>query len=419
MKYIIKSNFLLGMLAAVCIISTNVALGQEITEENLKEKRREFAYKKRRIIVNNDGLDIKKRNEDDVGSDFINKRISGLAGKQVDAISYCTGVLDSYTHKSNLSQLRVVNKLGTPYLSQELLDQGTDALEEVIKFGKSNQIDIFWSFRMNDTHDSGTGGYLSQWKQDHLDLLLGEKGGKFEYGGKAWAALNYEKRLVRNRVFDTIEEVVANYDIDGIELDFFKHLIYFEEPTRGEPATELQISLMTELIRDLRIMIDRYSIKKQKPILLLIKIPDSPEYAMALGLDYLDWMEKGYIDILISGDYFKLTPWVDFVAMARKYDVASFACLAPRRIHNGGKPGQKSDLLKWRGEAYGAWQAGVNGIYTFNRFSTWDKIFVEIGDPQKLKNLEREDQESFICEECWFKPQKWVKDGEKYLVPKN
>lgn len=424
MKYTVKSKFSIKVAKVLCLVGLmflvhNVTLGQEITEDNLLEKRREFAFKKRRIIVNNDGLDMMRRKPEDNAADFLSKRTEGLEGKQVDAISYCTGVFDSYTHKSSFSELKTVNKEGKEFMSMDLINQGTDALQEMINYCRKNQMDIFWSFRMNDTHDSGEGAHVTKWKMDNQNLLLGTEGKKFEYGGSAWAALNYEERAVRNRVFSIIEEVVTNYDVDGVELDFFKHLIYFKEPTTGVPASQMQQDMMTELIRDIRIMLNKYSIIRQKPILLLIKIPDSPEYAKVLGLDYITWMEKNYVDVYISGDYFKFRPWTDIVNMNSKYNVATFACLEPRRVHGGGRPGERSDLPKWRGEAYNAWKAGVNGIYTFNRFQTWDKIFVEIGDPKKLERLERVDQESYICGSCWFKPQKWVKDGEQYLKDQN
>ena len=66
-----------------------------------------------------------------------------------------------------------------------------------------------------------------------------------------------------------------------------------------------------------------------------------------------------------------------------------------------------------RGEALRAWDAGVAGIYTFNRFDPQSALFRELGDPELLRTLPRRDE---------FVPgttshlRRWVKGGEDHLV---
>jgi hypothetical protein len=200
-----------------------------------------------------------------------------------------------------------------------------------------------------------------------------------------------------------------------LEIDFYRHLYVFKEVQDGKISKEKNRQKLTSFISQIRQILDSVSIERTKPILLIVRIPDSFEYCHDLGLDIKTWLENRYLDIIIGGGYFKLNSWENLVEIGKNYDVPVYACLTPRRIHGGGSPGQKSDMPKWRGEAYNAWKAGVNGIYTFNRFNSKDAIFKEIGEITVLENLERIDQESYICESCWFKPQRWLKDGEKYL----
>jgi hypothetical protein len=244
---------------------------------------------------------------------------------------------------------------------------------------------------------------------------MGKPGEQFSIEGSAWSALNYSKKNVRDHLFNILEDVISRYDIDGIEIDFYRHLYIFSETQDGLKSKNKNRQKLTSLIGEIREVLNTYSIQKQKSLLFLIRIPDSIPYCYELGIDLEEWLDKKYIDIIIAGGYFKLEPWTYIVDIGKKYDIPVYACLTPRRIHNGGTPGQKSDLPKWRGEAYNALKAGVNGIYTFNRFQPKDPIFKEIGELETLDKLDRVDQESFICETCWFKPQRWLKDGDKYL----
>jgi len=384
---------------------------------NLAEIRRKFAFKKRRIIMNNDGNDLVVNNESEKlnPQTFINRRFTGLENTQVDAISYCTGIFDSYTHNSSVSNKRYVDGRGRELLTEYLFKKGTDSLQEAIKFCKKNDLDIFWSFRFNDTHDSQNGMELVPWKAAHRSSLMGNPGDTFALSGSPWAALNYSKKDVRDQVFAIIEDVISRYDVDGIEIDFYRHLYIFPEVLKGYVSENENRQKLTSLISDIRESLNINSIKKQKPLLFLIRIPDSIPYCYDLGIDIEEWLKMKFIDIIIAGGYFKLEPWTYIVDVGKKYDVPVYACLTPRRIDNGGSPGQKSDLLKWRGEAYNALKSGVNGIYTFNRFNPKDPIFKQIGDYDILEKSDRIDQESFVCDTCWFKPQRWLKNGDKYL----
>jgi len=66
------------------------------------------------------------------------------------------------------------------------------------------------------------------------------------------------------------------------------------------------------------------------------------------------------------------------------------------------------------GEARNAWKAGVDGIYTFNRFNPNDPILRELGDPALLETLERIDQTVYVAN-IWSRPETWLKDGDKYV----
>ena len=143
-------------------------------------------------------------------------------------------------------------------------------------------------------------------------------------------------------------------------------------------------------------------------------------YCKAIGLDLERWLEEDLIDILVGGGYFKLEPWVNLASLGKKHGVPVYACLVSRRVVQGGEPEVETTLeglKRWRGEALNAWKNGVNGIYTFNRFNPYDRIFRELGDPELLKVLERVDQTIYADEKGFADPAHWLQGGRKFLRP--
>jgi hypothetical protein len=61
-----------------------------------KLARKEAAHRKRRIIMNSDGNDARGQKEGEAKTPeaFLARRTTALAGSQVDAIFYCTGVFN-------------------------------------------------------------------------------------------------------------------------------------------------------------------------------------------------------------------------------------------------------------------------------------------------------------------------------------
>jgi len=358
----------------------------------MKEARKKAAFRKRRIIMNNDGNDCwnPRPGEPKTPESFLSKRTTPLLGSQVDAIFYCTGVFNSYTHQGQETELRTLADRGITDWAHELIGQGRDSLRIMVDFGHEHGIEVFWSMRMNDTHDSADPALHCRWKKDHPDLLMGKSTDRFPYGGRRWSAVNYELAPVREKVFRILQDVATRYDVDGLELDFFRHPVYFRPQLTGEPVTQAQCDLMTDLIRRVRQMADAQAEKRGRPMLIAVRVPDSLGFARAIGLDLQRWLEEGLIDIVVGSGYFHLEPWENLVALGKRYEVPVYACLSGSRVVSSDKPESRGDIALWRGEAMRAWEAGVNGIYTFNRFNPRDPIFRELGSPEKWQLLRYE-----------------------------
>jgi len=380
----------------------------------MPETRKTAAHRTRRIIMNNDGNDAWRHQpgEPKTVEHFLSKRTAPLVGSHVDAIFYCTGVFDIYTHRSDESELRVHGDRGADDWAPALIALGRDTLQITTDFGHQHGMEVFWSMRMNDTHDSGNPRLFAQWKAEHPQFLMGRREDKFPYGAGRWSAVNYAIPEVRDKIFRILRDVCARYDVDGVELDFFRHPLYFKPQMTGEPVTQEHCDMMTGLLGRLRQLTDGVGASRGRPMLIAARVPDSVGYAKAIGLDLIRWLEHDLLDIIVGSGYFHLEPWENLVALGKRCDVPVYACLSASRIEDPSNPEREGDIEVWRGEAMRAWDAGVSGIYTFNRFNPHDLIFRELGDPDLLRGLKRKYE--FIAGRSM---DAWLKDGSRFLKP--
>lgn len=399
------------------------------------------AHRTRRVIMNNDGNDCLTVDDNlpadlsDRAKEIVNhakeyggphtpeallaRRTLPVLGTHVDTIFYGDGVFNSYTHKSDETEMRRNVSFHRHAWANELIEKyGKDALTYVIEFCREHDIEVFWSMRMNDTHDSSPiyANVMSEWKKTHPQLLMAPKRTKFPYGSGRWSAVNYGKAQVRDKVFRILEDVVTRYDVDGVELDFLRHPVLFKPQMTGDLVTQKHCDLLTGLMKRVRKMTDSEAQKRGKPVLIAVRIPDSVAFSKDMGIDIEAWLDQDLVDIVIGGGYFHIEPWENLVALGKKHDAPVYACLSNSRLPlEDGKAG--ADMLRlWRGEALRAWEAGVDGIYTFNLWSPKnDSLFRELGDPALLRTLPRR-YERVVAPGNKSLLKRYLKGGLKYVV---
>ena len=143
---------------------------------------------------------------------------TGLLGSQVDCISYCTwsAGFGLFTHATKVGQVFATKEgMFSVNRTPELLAAGTDPLKVMTDFGRKHGIEIFWSFRMNDTHDGAGAEYgpimlrANRLKTEHPDYMIGTAAKKPKFG--TWTAIDYTQEPVRELAFRYVEEVCRNY----------------------------------------------------------------------------------------------------------------------------------------------------------------------------------------------------------------
>jgi hypothetical protein len=226
-------------------------------------------------------------------------------------------------------------------------------------------------------------------KQEHPEWLNGTETGKPKLG--AWSAVDFTRPEVRDLAFRYVEEVCQNYAVDGVELDFFRHPVFFKRAAiSGTECNDDERALMSDLIRRIRTMTETEGMKRGKPILIAMRVPDSVEFCRAVGIDLELWLRDGLLDLLISSGYFQLNDWSYSVALGHKYDVKVYPSLDESRVRDPMAKKLRSTVQSYRGRALNAWHAGADGVYLFNSFNPNSAIWRELGSPVRLAALDHD-----------------------------
>jgi len=416
------STACLALAAAVLVSSGGRAMaveepGKVTSQRELRQQRKKAARRQRRIIFNNDGCDLTHFCKEATPDALLDLRTTRLVGTQVDTVFYNTGGSFSLLrHNTKVGQIFACKEEGfAKNKTQDFIDQGTDALQIMVEFCHRNNIECFWSMRMNDIHDSYKAWYAPyihpQLKRDHPEWLMGSRA-KPPKRGRMWSAVDYGRKEIRDLAFKFHEEVCENYDVDGIELDFFRQLTYFRRPAMGQDASQEDRDKMTNLLHRIRTMTERVGLKRGRPILVAVHVPDSAGYCEAIGLDICRWMKEDLIDILVASGDFRLNPWEVTVKLGHRFGVQVYACLSNAGMRDSEARKARTSLACWRGRAMNVCDSGADGVYTFNFFNPKSRLWREVGDPAALATLDK-----VYCASARGVKQvsRFLADGERFL----
>jgi len=382
--------------------------------------RARLARRPNRLMFNNDGCDAAyfPAKLEPTAENFLAIRTTPLIKTQVDTLSYCTisSGFSLFTHNTKIGQVLDYDLgflKGRRNLTPDLIAHGTDPLRLVVDFCRGNDLECFWCMRMNDTHDAAHRPdkpypLMPKLALSHPEYLNGTFGNRPGYG--AWTSFNYALPAVRDLAFRFVDEVCRGYDIDGVELDFFRHMSYLKSVAWGGQASPKERRAITALMRRIRTMSEVVGMKRGRPLLIAVRVPDSPEYAKCVGLDIEAWMQQGLVDIVIGSGYFRLNPWSKWAALGKRYGIPAYAGLSESRIGGEDKRFRRQSKESYRARALRAWSAGLDGVYIFNVYNARSPFLKEIGDPGRLATLDK----LYFATVRDGKPESYLATGERF-----
>lgn len=373
-----RREFLLGLIAGSAALGPGW-LGDRRMEASevaaLDAARHQAAHRRRRVVFNNDGDDIWQKGANTVET-FLAARHTPLLETHVDSIYYSTTQsFNFFTHDTKVAE--VFRSKDGSFADNNLttfLEQGTDGLRMSCDFARQHGLESMWTLRMNDIHDAWTAEFRPQWKQDDPTRIMStlQESQKFTDRRRLWSLVDFEHPDVEPRLLEIIEEVLAKYPVDGIELDFLRAPFYFRTSFAGQPATSAQTEILTRLVQNVRKLVLRESTRQGKPFLLAARVPETAEAGQRIGIDVQAWLQEKLVDVIsLGGGYITFDlPISKMVALAKQHDVPVYPCLSqsglmyrPPRGDNSRQPPEA-----WFGAAARLWQDGADGIYTFNLF---------------------------------------------------
>ena len=367
--------------------------------------RRQAAWRKRPLIIDDDD-DLVYADETLQGPDaFAALRLHDYRASDVNSIAWCQMWGIAKKGKTPVRYWQTQMR-GVPF--QENLPDPTTA---VTRSCRDNRIEALGSIRMNDCHDAFGLPFpklVYPLKVEHPELLLGnesQRRGGPEDGLAAamWSGLDFAHESVRADRLWWIDNTARRYDLDGVDLNFFRMPFYFKlgAEDRGSP-------LMTDLIRDARRRLDEAARDKGRPVLLGVRIPGTLETCRLIGLDLETWLREGLVDRLLTGGGYVCynTPAEELVQLGHRYDVPVYPCInCPANYELG-----QGNL---RAAASNLWWAGADGLYLWNfqyiptpdspgygRLAPeqYTRQLPELADPAKLKYLDK----SFAVNRRWW-----------------
>jgi hypothetical protein len=244
-----------------------------------------------------------------------------------------------------------------------LYDMGCDYLAYSLASCRKHKVTPGVTVRMNDMHDKPwpDSHQHSKFYKDNPDLHLSLPA----QAGWSAVALDYSDSKVRNHYLKLIEEIVRDYDLEILELDFLRFADYF-------PRIDIdkKFAIINNFLKSVKTLI-----KKHKPaVKLYIRVGATPAAAKELGFDLKSWSRMKLVDA-VTAAMFLNTAWNIPVAEFNEIlgdKIKFFACADVRADQRPGMPRRCLPLSDniIRGFASGYLAEDVDGIYFFNYFCT-------------------------------------------------
>ena len=379
------------------------------------------ARSKRRLVLCNDGGTLGAPDmEAPIGVEgLVHETIDPLRDTMVDTLYWQIGtdpyfgtrtarLSDWYSHRtkvgavwgSDRDRFKTAGEWRIAENTHRLMEQGTDPAAVIIDAGRRAGIDVFLSLRFNDGHDSrlekGVDDVnMAPLKRQHPDWLLHEADyAKFGYNFAIPEVRAYQNAL--------IQETIANYDLDGFDLDFDRQPVLFKTGDGEKNA-----SLITEIIRQTRAALDARAAQLGRRLFLSVRVPPLLEDNRRHGIDVATWIRERLVDIVVVGDpggwNYRL-PIEDFRALAQGTECK---ILAQNLCAYKEDRGRSASVLfgernyysteQFRAVAARHWQAGADGQFIWNQhFLKFDRdarfdaqSWKEIGDSRVLARKDK------------------------------
>ena len=178
---------------------------------------------------------------------------------------------------------------------KRLADKGLDPYQVWIDRCRVKGVKPWVSIRMNDLHRTGDPKCpnISKLWRRHPELQLDVNGG-WDFSG-----FDYSQPLIRKRMLSFVKEVLARYDVDGLELDLIRFSRYLPRGRESELAP-----VFTDFIREISRAVKSSAAVRGHAIELSARVMAYPENSQERGLQIDVWAKEGLVDYVMPCNFY-------------------------------------------------------------------------------------------------------------------
>ena len=304
----------------------------------------------------------------------------------IDTIFWDMGRLGQVLYPSEL-----LDRLETPEL-KKWRDQSIDMVGRLIEGTKKRGLEAFWHHRFSEVDINTSVGRGAAWKEGpaplkkaHPDWVL--KNDWWHHG--LW---NCAVPGVREYTVKCLREVAEMYDLDGLQIDFARHIPCLPPGRQWELREHV-----TKLMRMTRQMTEEVARDRGRPMLVSAKVPRNLEGCRVDGFDVETWVQEGLVDMFTLGSRSMDVDVTAYRQLTEGRNIKLHPCFDDHHTTDGYR---YPPIEVLRGIASNWWQQGADGIMTFNWSNappemcmaldqppgplTHQQAYREIGDPAAM-----------------------------------
>ena len=270
------------------------------------------------------------------------------SGSQIDTIFWDVSLGDTYS----VYPSRVLPPSPDIHLAA-WRKQGFEWIPAMLDGCRQRKLEVFWHHRFSEVDIRPEGGLemekLSPLKAKHPDWVI---------HSWWWQGLwNAASPGLRAHKLEVLREVAETLDIDGIQIDFARHIPCLPPGRQWEMREHV-----TEFLRMMRTMLTEVGRRRRRPLQLAAKVPETLRGCREDGFDIAVWSKENLIDLLTLGSR-TMTVNVEEIRRAVGPRVKLSPCLDDHHATDGYR---SPPVEFFRGVATNWLEQGADSVTTFN-----------------------------------------------------
>lgn len=332
---------------------------------DLEEQHRDAVNRRRRVVVQYDAQGAYDLDFDT----WLAYRFAYIdePGTQIDSVFWDMGRLGQVLYPSRFLDVLPNRDL------QKWRDQGIDFVGRLIEASKKRGLEVFWHHRFSEVDVNTSVGRGAAWKEGPSPLKVAHPDWVLKTDWWPHGLWNCAVPAVREWTVRCLREVAEMYNLDGIQVDFARHIPCLPPGRQWELREHV-----TELMRTVRRMALDVARARRRPLLVSAKAPRNLEGCRVDGLDVAAWIQQDLVDLLTLGSRSIDVDVTAYRRLAEGKNVKLMPCFDDHHATDGYR---YPPIEVLRGVVSNWRQQGADSIVTFNWSNAPPELCETLGQP--------------------------------------